>query len=130
MKLQVVNPAGRSQGGREWSDLPLALVALIMIQQGGCFGTPTQDPLYLCAYPAPPYELSRNSPTCCRVSLRQNGEVNDTGSEVEGCLLAVVHHRDAVAVPIAGTRHATLEDGEGQPAGMGGWAGFHTSWAA
>lgn len=66
--------------------------------------------------------------TSCRVSLREDGEVNDTGGEVEGCLLAIVDHGDAVAVPITGTWHTALEDGEGQPAGTGErWVGLRTT---
>lgn len=68
---------------------------------------------------ASPPRRSRSAPTRCRVHFGEDGEVDDPRSEVEGCLLAVVDHRDAVAVPIAGPRHATLEDGEGQPAGTG-----------
>ena len=68
-------------------------------------------------------------PTSRRVHLDEDSEVNDAGGEVEGCLLAAVDHRDAVAVPVAGPRHAALEDGEGQPgrhrrAGVG-WGSPH-----
>lgn len=49
------------------------------------------------------------------VHLNEKSKVDDSGDEVRGCLLAVVDHRDAVAVPIASPQHATLEDGEGQP---------------
>lgn len=74
---------------------------------------------------SPPYH-SPSVPTCCRVHLGEDSEVDDPGSEVKGCLLAIVDHGDAVAVPIAGPRHATLEDGEGQPGRnrrAEGWAG-------
>lgn len=72
-----------------------------------------------------PYH-SRRAPTCCRVHLGEDSKVDDPGCEVKGCLLAIVDHRDAMAVPIAGPGHATLEDGEGQPGRhrrVGGWAG-------
>lgn len=86
--------------------------------------------------PASPYRPvakllhpSRSSPTCCRVRLGEDSKVDDPGGEVEGCLLAIVDHRDAVAVPVAGSRHATLEDGEGQPGRHGragvGWGSRH-----
>lgn len=82
--------------------------------------------------PASPYlpvakllRPSRSSPTRRGVRLGDDSEVDDPGGEVEGRLLAIVDHRDAVAVPIAGSRHAALEDGEGRPGGHGraGWAG-------
>lgn len=82
--------------------------------------------------PASPYlpvaklpRPSRSSPTRRGVRLGEDSEVDHPGGEVEGRLLAIVDHRDAVAVPIAGSRHAALEDGEGRPGGHGragvGW---------
>lgn len=78
----------------------------------------------------PPLTHAPSPPTCRRVRLGKDGKVDDTGGEVEGCLLAVVDHRDAVAVPVAGPRHAPLEDGERQPGGHRravGWAGAPNS---
>lgn len=63
----------------------------------------------------PALHTHSRSPTSLRVRLNEDSEVDDAGGEVKGCLLAVVDDRDAVAVPIAGPWHATLEDGEGQP---------------
>lgn len=34
----------------------------------------------------------QRSPTSHRVSLHENSEVDDTGGEVKGCLLAIVDH--------------------------------------
>lgn len=65
----------------------------------------------------PPHTLPE-LPTRGRVHLGEDREVDDAGREVEGRLLAVVDHGDAVAVPVAGPGHAALEDGEGQPAGQ------------
>lgn len=95
---------------------------------GKAYAGPPPLFLYPASTPTPPtptpHTCSPSSPTGCRVHLSENSEVNDTRSEVEGCLLAVVDHGDAVAVPVAGPWHATLEDGEGQPAGTGvGWVG-------
>lgn len=69
---------------------------------------------------------SGSPPTRRRVRLSEDREVDDAGGEVKGRLLAVVDHRDAVAVPVAGPWHAPLEDGEGQPGRHRkavGWAG-------
>ena len=91
-----------------------------------------QEPLHLALsllMDLPHASHTRSSPTGCGVCLCEDSEVDDPGGEVKSCLLAVVDHRDAVAVPVAGPRHAALEDDEGQPGrhrGAGvGWVSRH-----
>lgn len=95
----------------------------------GCGGSSSlfmDQPMFLYLPVASPPYHSRGAPTRCRVHLSEDSKVDDPGCEVKGCLLAIVDHRDAMAVPIAGPGHAALEDGEGQPGRyrrVGVWAG-------
>lgn len=56
---------------------------------GGRCGTSTQHLSFL-HLPSTPN--SQCSPTSFRVSLCEDSEVNDTGGEVKGCLLATMDH--------------------------------------
>lgn len=88
--------------------------------RAAALGSPVGPPIFVYgegppSTPTPALHTHFRLPTGRRVHLDEDSEVNDAGGEVEGCLLAAVDHRDAVAVPVAGPWHAALEDGEGQP---------------
>lgn len=66
----------------------------------------------VCHLERPVMQLLKGVPAFLALSFSDDKEVNDAGGEVQCYVSLAVDDRDAVAISIAGPRHATAKDEE------------------